>query len=166
VLYSGTALLYFGWNAMDLSDLLARWSLLTTGNWTSFSSRVVPGIIIWGIAAASLSEKMYHPFFPASVAQFLGIVVRSGVALACAWTGHVCYVGFNHHLIGALIGIGVLAIVAMSTWTGGLGRWSKDSASRDEDPAITTAAHYPLSYVCLCTFFLVFGYVFLTGKPG
>jgi hypothetical protein len=76
VLYSGTALLYFGWNAMDLSDLLARWSLLTTGNWTSFSSRVVPGIIIWGIAAASFSEKMHHPFFPASVAQFASSAIR------------------------------------------------------------------------------------------
>jgi hypothetical protein len=166
VLYGGTALLYFGWNAMDLGDLLARGSLLTTADWKSFSSRAVPGIIIWGIAASALSEKMHHPFFPANVAQLLGVVGRIGVAFACVWTGYACYLGFNYHLIGALIGIGVLAMVAVSTWTGGLGRWSKDSASGDEDPAITTAAHYPLSYVCLSTFFLLFGYVFLTGKPS
>lgn len=166
VLYAGLAVLFVCWGTNDWDEAFTRLGMLTKADWTQFSGRAVGAIVVWGILASWLSTRMRHPFLPAPVVQLLGVVFRIGVAATSLWVGYQAWLRINHSLGWDLFGAVILSAVLISTWTGGLGRWSKLNSSVEENPNITAADYYPFSYVCLCSFFLLLGFICLAGVPA
>lgn len=165
VIYLGASVLFVGWQVVSWDQFFAAWRSTEAAQWATFSGWVVPLMLGWGVLAAWFSEEMRHPILPAALADFLGCVFRAAVAIATILMWAKALPEFNGTLVGGLVGGVTSLTVFASTWTGGLGRWTRHLPEAGEDPTITTASDYPLSYLCLSAFLLLFAYIFLVGTP-
>jgi hypothetical protein len=163
--FAGEAFLYASWGASGFDQPDSRWTSPSHADWSRFWIWALPITALWSLSAAWMSQTMPHPFFPRFVAKLLGLVFRTAVAVGCVATLYAAALHFNHNLLYGAVGGFFFLLVAVSTFTGAIGRWSAHVEATD-DPWQTGATDYPFSYLVLCSFLLAAAALLLMGTPS